>query len=228
MAAHGVLGVTGLTALTVQSTQGVRRVAPVEERLLGETLRCLGDNFGVGGIAGAKIGMLATAATVRVVAGWLREAGVVRERVVLDPVLWSSSGAELLEPEGVGRLIEELLPVAGWVTPNLRELQALVGEPPAGREGVPGLARKLAARVPGLNVVVTGGDMEPPDDFLREAGGRETWFPGKRVEARGIHGAHGTGCVFSTALLCGLLLGDEPEEAVRRAKAWVVRRLQFR
>jgi hydroxymethylpyrimidine/phosphomethylpyrimidine kinase len=222
MAAHGVFGVTALTALTVQSTQGVKRVAPVEPGFLGDTLKCLADAFGVSGIGGVKIGMLGSSDLVGVVAGWLREAGVPRQRVVLDPVFRSSSGAELLEAAGVRRLVEELLPVVGWVTPNVDEAGVLLGEATPGREELPRAANRIAALAPGLNVVVTGGHLEPPDDFLRTAEGEERWFPGQRVEARGRHGTHGTGCAFSTALLCRLIRGDDPAEAVARAKAFVV------
>ncbi|HEX4066658.1 MAG TPA: hydroxymethylpyrimidine/phosphomethylpyrimidine kinase [Acidobacteriaceae bacterium] len=239
MGAHGFAGVTALTALTVQSTKGVRRVQAVEAGFLRETLRCLGEDSPP---AGVKIGMLATAENAGVVAEWLRRSGRARERVVLDPVIRSSSGAELLEAEGVRRLVRELLPVVGWVTPNIAELGALLGEPEPEREAIAGLARRLqglGTSPPcqnqaewgtqgggGLNVVVTGGHLERPDDFLLTADGTETWFPGKRVEARGIHGSHGTGCVFSSALLCRLLLGDEPAAAATAAKAWVVRRLE--
>lgn len=254
MGAHGFAGVVALTALTVQSTKGVRRVQPVEAGFLKETLRCLGEDSPP---AGVKIGMLATAENAGVVAEWLRTSGPARERVVLDPVIRSSSGAELLEPEGVRRLVRELLPVVGWVTPNVAELGALLNEPEAGRADVPRLARRLQAlgtppAVPdeaetsppgpnqaewgtqgvggpdgaGLNVVVTGGHLEAPDDYLLLASGEESWFPGKRIEAGGIHGSHGTGCVFSSALLCRLLLGDTPFAAVTAAKTWVVRRLE--
>lgn len=225
MAAHGVFGVTALTALTVQSTQGVQRIDPLDPGLLGDTLKCLGDAFGVSGIAGVKIGMLGTAALVGVVADWLRGAGISRESVVLDPVIRSSSGAQLLEPDGVRRLVQELLPVVGWLTPNLDESGVLLGEAAPGREQVPGLAERLARLAPGLNVVVTGGHLDPPDDFLRAASGEERWFPGRRVEARGRHGSHGTGCAFSTALLCRLLRGDSPAEAVAGAKGFVAQEL---
>jgi hydroxymethylpyrimidine/phosphomethylpyrimidine kinase len=228
MATYGVLGITAVTALTVQSSHRVLRVLPVEPGFLGETLACLGENFqeNSGEIAGVKVGMLATAGNLAVVAGWLRASGLPRERVVLDPVIRSSSGAELLEVPGVRRLVSDLLPLVGWITPNLDELGALAGAPVPGRDEIPAMARKLAEQIPGLNVVATGGHLDSPDDFLLEADGQETWFPGRRVEASGIHGAHGTGCVFSTALLCGLILGDDPQEAVRRAKASVVRRLE--
>lgn len=227
MATHGVFGITAVTALTIQSSRRVARVLPVEPGFLRETLDALEENFpkNSGEIAGVKIGMLATAANLGVVAGWLRASGLPRERVVLDPVLRSSSGAELLEPDGVPRLVSDLLPLVGWVTPNLDELAALAVEPVPGRNEIPAMTRRLADRLPGLNVVVTGGHLDSPDDFLLEAGGCETWFPGRRVEPQGIHGSHGTGCVFSTALLCGLILGDDPHAAVRRAKASVLRRL---
>jgi hydroxymethylpyrimidine/phosphomethylpyrimidine kinase len=221
-AAQGVYGVSAIAALTVQSTQGVRRVQPVEGQLLRQTLACLAEDVP---IAGVKIGMLGTAEAVAAVAGFLRESGISRDRVVLDPVIRSSSGAELLEPDGVRVMREELLPAVGWVTPNLDELAVLTDEPVAGRESVPVLASRLArlGTGSGLSVVATGGHLDPPDDFLRTAGGEEIWFPGTRVATTSTHG---TGCAFSSALLCRLLLGDQPAEAVAAAKAWVRRALE--
>ena len=222
-AAHEVYGVAAITALTVQSTQGVRRVEPVGDRVLRDTLECLAEDVGAGyaQFAGMKIGMLGSAANVRALVSFLRAAGIPRERVVLDPVLRSSSGAELLEPVGVGVLRDDLLELVGWVTPNVDELGILTREPVARREQVQELAARLAA--PGLNVVVTGGHLDPPDDFLRTATGRVTWFPGARVETTSTHG---TGCVFSSALLCRLIAGDGAEDAVRVAKEFVRRALE--
>lgn len=219
-AAHGVYGVAAVTALTVQSTLGVRRVSSVSGQMVGETLACLADDVA---LAGVKIGMLGSAEVVRTVAAFLRETAIPRERVVLDPVLRSSSGADLLEPNGVRALRDELLPVVGWATPNLDELGVLVGTDVSGKQAVSSSAKKLASLAPGLNVVVTGGHTEPPDDFLLTAAGEETWFPGQRVNTTSTHG---TGCVFSSALLCRLLAGDGPVEAVRGAKAFVTRALE--
>ncbi len=241
---HGLRGISAITALTVQSTRQVRRVEPVGAVLLQESLECLAEDLRDDGvkIGGVKIGMLATADLVGVVVGWLGGARIPRKLVVLDPVIRSSSGAELLSAEGVERLRSELLPLVGWVTPNLAEAGVLVGEGGPGREGVPGVAGRIqelgAGRgltdigtlalggKAGLNVVVTGGHLEPPDDFLLTAAGEGVWVPGQRVEARGFHAAHGTGCAFSSALLCGILLGDQAVEAVRRAKQFVATRLR--
>lgn len=219
-AAHGVYGVAAVTALTVQSTLGVRRVEPVSGQTVRETLDCLAEDVEIGGV---KIGMLATAEVVRAVAAFLREAEIARERVVLDPVVRSSSGRELLSAEGVAAMREELLPMVGWVTPNVDELGVLAGERGNGREDVPRLARVLAAMGAGLNVVVTGGHMEPPDDYLLTAAGGERWFAGTRVKTRSTHG---TGCAFSSALLCRAMAGDSPADAVEGAKEFVRRAME--
>jgi hydroxymethylpyrimidine/phosphomethylpyrimidine kinase len=225
---HGLVGVSAITSLTVQSSRGVAAVEPVHGDLLRRTLDCLASDLR---LAGVKIGMLATAEAVSEVVSFLRRSAIDPNRVVLDPVLRSSSEANLLEASGVEKLRADLLPLVGWVTPNLDELAALTGQPVPDRAAIPAQARLLQelavtkSGVRGLNVVVTGGHLDPPDDFLLPAGGQETWFHGTRVQARGIHGEHGTGCAFSSALLCRLVLGDAPEDAVRAAKAFVVARL---
>ncbi len=217
-AAYQLYGVAAITALTVQSTQGVRWMEPVEAGLLGETLGCLAEDVRLDGV---KIGMLGTRANVAIAAEFLRTAGVARERVVLDPVVRSSSGRELLAADGVEALRAELLPLVGWVTPNLAELRVLTGVDMEGRDAVLEGAWRLADGVgetAELNVVVTGGHAEPPDDFLRTVAGEELWFAGTRVETTSTHG---TGCSFSSALLCRLVLGDGAAEAVTAAKRYV-------
>lgn len=214
-AAHGLFGVSAITALTVQSTQGVRGVEAVGARVLAETLACLADDVE---IAGVKIGMLATAENVEAVSRFLRERGMARPHVIVDPVLRSSSGRELLSAEGVSRLKDELLPLAGWATPNTDELAVLTGMAVRDRATAERAAGRLGESFPGLNVLVTGGHLERPDDYIRLATGESRWLEGRRIETTSTHG---TGCAFSSALLSRLLLGDEPTEAAARAKAFV-------
>jgi hydroxymethylpyrimidine/phosphomethylpyrimidine kinase len=124
----------------------------------------------------------------------------------------------LLSKEGLNRLRSALLPIVGWVTPNRDELAILAETPVPGREAVPEAAARLAAKYPALNVVVTGGHLDAPDDFLRTADRITRWFPGQRIQTTATHG---TGCAFSSALLARLLAGDPPSEAVAGAKAYV-------
>jgi hydroxymethylpyrimidine/phosphomethylpyrimidine kinase len=219
-AAHGIYGLAAVTALTIQSTQGVRSLEPVSPEVLRQTLDCLAEDMEISGI---KIGMLATEGVVGAVGRFLAESGVPAARIVLDPVLGSSSGHELLSNEGISRLKSDLLPVVGWITPNIDELGVLAGMPVQSREAVAEAAARLAASYPALNIVVTGGQLDPPDDFLRTSVGSEQWFPGQRIETRATHG---TGCAFSSALLARLLAGDEPGEAASGAKAYVAKAMK--
>jgi len=107
-------------------------------------------------------------------------------------------------------------------------LAVLVEENILDCERVPAAAahlQEMAARLGNneLNVVVTGGHLNRPDDFFRSASGGEIWLPGEKIATTSTHG---TGCAFSTALLCGLIAGQEPSQAVAGAKAYVANALR--
>jgi len=224
-AALGAYGTSVITALTVQSTVGVERVEAVVAGVLGDTLRCLAADMRP---AGVKIGMLGTGENARVVDGFCH--GLTGVPVVLDTVLRASSGGELLDGDGVRVVRERLLGTVCWVTPNTVELGVLTGMEVRGAGDVPAAAKRLqnmAREVgnAGLNVVVTGGHLAKPDDYLLDWDGRGQWVHGERVETRATHG---TGCAFSSALLAGLVLhGDRlPVQQVRAAKEYVQRAME--
>lgn len=219
-AAHRLYGMACLTALTVQSTLGVRRVEPIAAEIVRETLRCLREDVH---FAAVKIGMLAVPEVAREVAHFLAEAGQPREGVVLDPVLRSSSGRALLDMAGLQELKSSLLAQVGWITPNTEELALLTGTECSRRDEIPKAAAILQQQAaalgnPELNVVVTGGHLEKPDDFLRTASGEELWVPGEWVDTTSTHG---TGCAYSSALASRLALGDGDAGAVKAAKTYV-------
>ena len=228
-AAHGLFGIACITALTVQSTVGVRSTHPVSGEIVAETLECLDADIPPAGI---KIGMLASRDTTFRICEYIGRLDVIhsvrsgraRVLVVLDPVLKSSSGRELLDPAGVTMLRERLLLLVDWITPNLDELAVLSGKSVVCRGDVPGACRALQAqagvRPDGgrVGVFATGGHLDPPDDFLLTPTGEEFWLPGERVATGSTHG---TGCALSSAFLSRLVLGDAPHEAALAAKAYV-------
>jgi hydroxymethylpyrimidine/phosphomethylpyrimidine kinase len=224
LAAHGVYGVACISALTVQSTLGVRAVEPLSAGLVRATLECLVADVAISGV---KIGMLGSSSVAAEVASFLsaQSSKISRERIVLDPVVRSTSGTLLIDANGVRVLRDELLHCVGWVTPNIPELAILTGDDPEtlSRDQVPAAAARLRAGNPELNVVVTGGDLGKPDDFLLSASGEERWLTGERIAT---NSTHGTGCAFSTAILCGLVAGMNPKEAVASAKAYVTEALR--
>ncbi len=224
-AALSVYGVACITALTIQSTQGVRAIMPVDARLVRDTLACLQADVP---FAGIKIGMLATGTVAAEVSRFLASCSTPRSHVVLDPVLRATSGKALLDAPGVDLIRNRLLAQVGFITPNLDELALLAGlAPTLEREHVPAAARAVRQRAaelgnPGLRIVVTGGHLEAPDDFLL-SGDEESWLAGERVNTQATHG---TGCAFASALTAQLIAGLPATDAVVSAKAYVAAALK--
>jgi hydroxymethylpyrimidine/phosphomethylpyrimidine kinase len=213
IAAHRCFGVSCITALTVQSTQGVKRVEPVSAEMVRETLSELARDVEISAV---HVGMLGSAEVATAVARFLEESRFAK--VVLDPVIKSSSGAVLLDEEGVEVLRHRLLPLATVITPNIEEAAALtdskVSRPPEVRA-----AAEILHRMGAANVVITGGDLPEPVDLLSAEGGAQVQeFPGEHIESLATHG---TGCAFACALTCNLALGHPLAESVRLAGEYV-------
>ena len=215
IAAHGCYGVACITALTVQSTAGVRRVEMVDSGLVAETLAELAADVEV---AAVHIGMLGSVKIVRTVADFLAEQKP--PNIVLDPILKSSSGADLLDAAGARWLAEKLIPLATVVTPNIDEASALTGLPVTDPEEMQAAARKLH-EMGASAVVVTGGHLEKAIDLLSFTGNRgieQELFKSARLRS---NSTHGTGCAFATSIACHLAMGRGLPEAVLLAKAYV-------
>src|SRR6476619_3454737 len=118
----GVHGMTAITALTAQNTVGVEMVTAVPPEMIVAQVRAVADDIGADGV---KVGMLGDQPTIDAVVEALDL--VADAPVVVDPVMVSSSGAVLLEPNAKAWLIERVLPRATVATPNLPEARELAG-----------------------------------------------------------------------------------------------------
>jgi hydroxymethylpyrimidine/phosphomethylpyrimidine kinase len=222
-AACGVHGTTAITAVTAQNTVGVSAIHPIPAETIIAQVRAISEDIGIDAV---KIGMLWTAATIDAVLRALEEIPD-RTPIVLDPVMVSESGAELLEPGATQALVELLIPRVAVVTPNIPEARVLLARSASVRGAVgpadveaarradaQTLARGIHRLGPGA-VVVTGGHRDRAIDVFFD-GTRLVELPGERF-ADGA--AHGSGCTHSSVLAARLAWGDEPLEAARRAKA---------
>jgi hydroxymethylpyrimidine/phosphomethylpyrimidine kinase len=214
-----VHGMTAIAALTAQNTVAVTGVHPVPGEFIVEQVRAVAEDIGVDAV---KIGMLGTADTVRAVATALDllEPGTP---IVIDPVMVAESGAVLLDEAARAAIVEQLLPRATVITPNLPEARVLAatsatgsGGPENGtgaRDEAEDLARALHA-LDAANVVITGGHREEATDLFFD-GETFTPIPGTRYPDGA---AHGSGCTHSSALAAHLARGSTPLEAARRAR----------
>jgi hydroxymethylpyrimidine/phosphomethylpyrimidine kinase len=224
IAAHGCYGVACITSLTVQSTAGVKRVDPVDPALVLDTLEELVADVEISAV---HIGMLGTGKMVKAVADFLgrpaTRAGASKARlpnIVLDPILRSSSGAELLDGPGARILIERLIPLADVVTPNVDEAAVITGLKVQELDEMKAAAAKLH-EMGASALVITGGHLEKAIDLLsfsRKRGIEQEIFKAERQRS---NSTHGTGCAFATAVACHLALDRGLAEAALLAKTFV-------
>jgi hydroxymethylpyrimidine/phosphomethylpyrimidine kinase len=231
IAAHACYGVACITAMTVQSTAGVKRVEVADEGLLSECLEELAADLD---IAAVRIGMLASAKVVKAVADFLSGQPVAQggsnaakhpvkarlPNIVLDPILESSSGTELLDPAGTGLLIERLIPLADVVTPNVDEAALITGMQVRDLDEMKAAAGKLH-QLGAAAVVITGGHLEKAIDLLSFKGNRGIEQEVFKAERQRSNSTHGTGCAFATAMACHLALDRGLAEAALLAKTYV-------
>ena len=210
--ACGIFGQSVITAITMQNTLGVKGTfdIPVEtvEQQLGALLE---DKKPLA----VKTGMLANEAIVDRVARLLKR-GKIR-KLVVDPVIRSSSGRALLSKRGVQALKESLLPLATVVTPNIKEAEILSGVKivkPADRLKAARALLKTGVK----NVLITGGHLRGnPEDFFYD-GKHTVKLDTERLAGEDLHG---TGCVLSAAIIAHLALGKPLAQAVSDAKDFI-------
>jgi len=203
----GVHGTTAITAITAQNTVGVDAIHPVPPAIIVAQVRAIADDIGVDAV---KVGMLGDAATIAAVVESLAYVGEVQ--IVVDPVMVSESGAELLAPDARDALIESILPLASVLTPNLGEARALAG---LGADAEPAALAAAIRELGPAAVIVTGGH-DDGTDVLDDGSGEALLVPGV-MHPGGA--AHGSGCTQSSALTALLALGFGLREATAEARA---------
>jgi hydroxymethylpyrimidine/phosphomethylpyrimidine kinase len=213
---HGVFGTSVITAITAQNTRGVTAWSAVEPALITAQLDAVTTDLRP---AALKSGMLGDRAAVRAVAEGLRRHALAP--YVLDPVMVATSGDPLLAPDAVAAIVDELLPLADLVTPNLDEAAILVGRPVRDVAAMERAARTLVEERGARAALVKGGHLEGPEtvDVLL-ADGEVTIVRHPRLATTSTHG---TGCTLSAAVAARLARGEALRPAVVAALDFVHR-----
>jgi hydroxymethylpyrimidine/phosphomethylpyrimidine kinase len=215
-AAHGCYGVAAITSMTVQNTQGVEAVHNTPSAELRGQLEILVQDCE---IAAVKIGMLGNRGNAVVIGEFLDAHKF--PHVILDPVMKSSSGTELLDAGGVKYVASELMKRASVFTPNVPEAEVLTGLEIKDVSAMEAAARKLV-EMGAQAVIVKGGHMERAVDVVFD-GSELVQLGGDRVKTENMHG---TGCTFASALAAQLAAGRGLIEAATLAKAYVTKAIE--
>ena len=212
--ALGGFAMTAVTALTAQNTTGVTAIHEVPPEFVTEQMRVVIDDIGVDAV---KTGMLHDAGIIMAVADVLDDLNVP---VVVDPVMVAKGGAELLQSDATTALRDRLLPLAGVLTPNIPEAEALTGITIDSPDAVARAAAALS-EMGAKAVLMKGGHLagDTVTDTLFEDGGLVGEYSSERIDTQHTHG---TGCTLGSAIAAGLAQGLGLSDAVQRARAYVV------
>jgi hydroxymethylpyrimidine/phosphomethylpyrimidine kinase len=218
-ACHCVHGTSALTCVTAQNTLGVTRVDALPAAAVVAQFEAVWQDIGVQAL---KTGMLLNQEIIQAVAATLG-ALPTPPPVVVDPVMVSRTGAQLIDNQAITTLTTDLLPLATLVTPNRYEAELLTGLTLDTLAAMEAAARAIYQLGPQA-VLVKGGGMA---GALR---GTDLWFDGERVEVIRTETVdtphtHGTGCTLSAAITANLALGYSPLAAVQRAKVYLTQAL---
>lgn len=210
--AHQLYAESVITALTAQNTLGVTGVVNIEPEFVEQQIDAVFEDIRP---AAVKIGMVSSPEIVISIVKSLMKHQA--RNVVVDPVMVATSGSSLIADDAVKALQQWLFPLADVITPNLAEAEVLCGFPIKTKLDVEAAAEVIGEGVLG-GVLIKGGHGDAANDFLRLANGQGIWYEASRIEN---DNTHGTGCTLSSAIACGLAMGQLLPEAVGNAKNYV-------
>ena len=214
MSALGVYGATAITAITAQNTTGVTAIMPVSAEVVLAQIAAVATDIRPDAV---KIGMLFSRPIVEAVAQGIEAHRL--SRIVLDPVMISTSGSRLLRDDAISAMTERLFRLADLVTPNRFEAELLAAMKINNADDAATAARSILDRG-ARAVLIKGGHFDGASmtDYLFTATGYRQQFTSAKIDTRNTHG---TGCTLSSAIAAHLAMGLGVPEAVVRAKGYL-------
>lgn len=217
---HRVHGTSALTCITAQNTIGVTRVDALPPEAIAAQIEAVVQDIGVQAV---KTGMLLNQAIIATVAD--RAVELALPNLVIDPVMVSRTGAQLIDDAAVSTLRDRLVPLATILTPNRYEAQMLSGLEIDSLNTMQAAAEKIRS-LGAKAVLVKGGGMQG------ELRGVDVWFDGDRMEVLrtetvNTNDTHGTGCTLAAAIAANLAQGKDALTATRAAKTYVTHALHY-
>ena len=229
--AFGCFAAAAVSSITFQNTTGVfGAVHQTAETIRGQVEPVIRDYT----IAAVKTGMLPTREVIKETARLIKENGL--KNIVVDPVVRSTSGFDLIDETALRSLIELLFPLADVITPNIPEAERISGIEIKTGDDIEKAAR-LMQSMGAENVLIKGGHL-PISNFRSEISDSETQkkardylFIGKELhvfedEFIETTATHGTGCTLSSAIAANLALGKRLREAVKLSKDFVTQAIR--
>ncbi|WP_287386948.1 bifunctional hydroxymethylpyrimidine kinase/phosphomethylpyrimidine kinase [Lachnospira sp.] len=223
MLSLGVYASSIITSLTAQNTLGVRDIFDLTRHFLDEQFDAVFTDIYPDAV---KIGMVSNKEIVEGIVENLKK--YKAKKIVVDPVMVSTSGSVLLQEDAISILVNKLIPLATVITPNIPEASKLSGLEIKNREDMIKAAYLIDENYSKKSngrpaILIKGGhSIEDANDLLLYKG-ELTWFENERIHN---DNTHGTGCTLSSAIASYLSLGYDLKEAIKHAKEYITNALK--
>lgn len=215
--AHKMYAMSAITALTAQNTTGVYGVLDSTPEFVASELDAIFTDIVPDAV---KIGMVSNKDIIKTIAHKLKEYDA--KNIVLDPVMISTSGSKLLKDDAMDMLINELMPIATLITPNIPEAECLCGFEIHCKDDMIKAAKKIATFYKS-NILIKGGHLSDCSDDLLYADNEFTWYECAKINNPNTHG---TGCTLSSAIACNLAKNLPLNICLFNAKAYITGALE--
>lgn len=212
-ASLGVHGMSAVTSITAQNTRQVSRIHAIPIDIIKAQIIAVADDIGFDAI---KTGMLYKKGIVESVSSLISKFNVP---LVVDPVMLSKGGANLLDKDAIDAMVNSLLPIATVVTPNIREAEVISNIKITSIKKLKEAAKVISALGPEA-VLIKGGHLQRNGTAVDTLFWRNRFnsFEGKRINTKDTHG---TGCTFASAIASNLAKEMDVIAAIREAKEFV-------
>ena len=215
--AFGCFATAVISSITFQNTQKVFGAKHETAESVRKQFEPIADDFSINAL---KTGMLPTREIIEETAELIKEYDL--KNLVVDPVVRSTSGYDLIDDKALRSLIEKLFPIAEIITPNLPEAER-IAEMNIETDADIKKAAKIMQEMGAKNVLIKGGHL-PSENTEKKA--KDYYFTGDDLEILekdfiNTNSTHGTGCTLAAAICANLALGKNLLEAIKISKEFI-------
>ena len=217
-AAHKVFGMSVITAVVSENTSRVLSIENMPENCITDQITAIFEDIKVDAI---KIGMLPNEICMKTVAQELQK--YHPNNIVIDPVMVAKGGCALMMDNSVKALIDNIIPLADILTPNIPETEAITGINIKTIDDMK-IAAKQIYNMGAKNIIIKGGHLDGDAIDILYNGKDYYTYTTERIQTKNTHG---TGCTFSSAIASNLANGMNINDAVSNAKGYITNAIKY-
>ena len=214
ISAHKLYAMSVIVSVVAENTFEVKKIEDLSDEIIKAQIDCIYEDMKTDAV---KIGMLSNKRIINCVIEKMRQ--YKPDNIVLDPVMYATRGACLLQEDAIEILIKDFVPMCTCITPNIPEAERISGMKISTVDDM----KKAAAKIQSMgtkSVLVKGGHYDGDAIDVLYDGENYYEYTTEKIPTKNTHG---TGCTLSSAIASYLAMGHDVPESVKLAKEFIER-----